>query len=84
MLPESLARLHLAKNIKDEMDDVYLTAFFQSIKRKYAGSTLWVVYSCINSYMIDKYGANLKNMVYLTKYIKTKTSHYVAKNLKHS
>ena len=70
------------KHIKDEMDDVCLTAFFQSIKRKYAGSTLWVIYSYINSHTIDKFGANLKNLVRLTKYIKTETSHYVAKKSK--
>ena len=63
------------QNIKNEMDYVCLMAFFQSIKRKYAGSTLWVVYSCINSYMNDKFGANLKNLVCLTKYIKTETLH---------
>ena len=64
------------------MDDICLIAFFQSIKRKYAGSTLWVIYSCINSYMIDKCGTNLKNLVPLTKYIETKTLHHVAKKSK--
>ena len=61
------------------MNDVCLTAFFQSIKTKYARSTLWVIYSCIDSYMIDKFGANLKNLVHLTKFIKTETLYYVAK-----
>ena len=32
--------------------------------------------------MIDKYGTNLKRMVWLTKYIKTETLHYVAKKSK--
>ena len=64
------------------MENVCLMAFFQSIKRKYVRSTLWLVYSYINSYMIDKYGANLKIFVQLTKYIKTKISHYVAKKYK--
>ena len=67
------------KNINNEMDEVCLTVFFQSIERKYAGNILWVIYSCINSYMIDKFGANLKNLVRLSKYIKTNTLHYIAK-----
>ena len=41
------------KKIKEEFNDVALTAFSNSIKTKYAASTLWVIYSCINSYMID-------------------------------
>ena len=64
------------------MDDVCLLKFFQSIKRTYAGSTLWVIYSCINSYMIDKFGANLKNLLHLARYIKTETSHNVVKKFK--
>ena len=70
------------KNIKDNMDYVCLTAFFQSIERKCAGGTLWVIFGCINSYMIDKFGAKLKNFVHLTKYIKTVTLHYVAEKSK--
>ena len=54
-------------------------ALFQSIKRKYSQSTLLVIYSCINS---DKFGANLKNLILLTKYINTETLHYVAKKFK--
>ena len=41
------------KKIKEKFNDVALTAFFNSIKTKYAASSLWVIYSCINSYMID-------------------------------
>ena len=63
MLSGALALVRPPKNVKDEMDDVYLTAFFQSNKIKYVRSTLWVIYSCINSNMIDKYVANLKNLV---------------------
>ena len=63
------------------MDDVCLTAFFQSIKKKYARSTLWIIYCCINSFMIDKFGAKMKNFVHLTKY-KTETLHYMTKKLK--
>ena len=57
------------KKTKDELKDVVLTAFFKSIKTKYAASTLWVIYSCINSYMIDQCGCNLRSLVRLTRHI---------------
>ena len=70
------------KKIKDEFNDVGLTAFFKSIKSKYAASTLWVIYSCINSYMIDTYGCTMKSLARLNKYLKTETSDYVVKKSK--
>ena len=33
------------KKIKEEFNNVALTAFFNSIKTKYAAGTLWVIYS---------------------------------------
>ena len=66
--------MFVAKKLKKN-----LTAFFNSIKTKYATSTLWVIYSCINSYMIDQYGSNLRSLVRLTRHMKMKTSYYVSK-----
>ena len=67
------------KKIKNEVSDVKLLDFFKSIRKKYAPSTLWVIYSCLNSYFIDKYGKNLREMPRLTKYLKKETHLYVAK-----
>ena len=56
------------KKIKEEFNNVALTAFFNSM-----------IYSCINSYMIDQYGCNLTRLVRLTRHLKMETSHYVSK-----
>ena len=62
---------------KDECDDKHLVEFFKSKEEKYKPSTLWVVYSCINSYFIEKFGKNLKDFPRLGKYLKQKTHTYL-------
>ena len=72
-----------AKNgVKDEYNDVALVQFFKSLHGRYAPSTKWVIYSCINSRIIDVYGCNLKNLPRLRKYLKLETQLYVAKKSK--
>ena len=66
-------------NIENEYDDVMLVKFFESIQSSYVANTLWVIYSCINSGFIDRFGLNLKGLPRLKKYLKQKTSKYVAK-----
>ena len=58
---------------------IALMAFFNSIKTKYDAITLWVIYSYINSYMIDQHGSNLRSLVRLIRHLKMETSHYVSK-----
>lgn len=57
-----------------------LVTFFHELEneKKYKASTLWVVYSCINSWFQEKYRKNLNEFVALRKYLKQKTGHYVA------
>ena len=69
-------------SVENEYNDVKLVGFFQKISRKYAPSTLWVIYSCLNSYFINMKGENLKNLPRLTKYLKNVTHTYVSKKSK--
>ena len=69
--------MFVAKN-KEEFNNVALMAFFNSIKTKYAASSLWVIYSCISNYMIDRYGCNLTRLVRLTWHLKMEISHYIS------
>ena len=62
------------KNIKDEIDYICLMAFF------YARSTLWVIHSCINSYTIDNFGANLKNWYVLQNTLRLRHCTMLQKN----
>jgi len=55
-----------------------LRDFFKGLEEKYAPSTLWVVYSCVNSYFVKKFGTNLKEFPRLTKFLKNKTHRYVS------
>ena len=66
----------------DEYDDVELVKFFKIIKPRYSPSTLWVIYSCLNSRFIDHYGINLKGLPRLQKYFKQQTRQYIAKKSK--
>ena len=54
-------------------------SFFESIKGEYATNTLWVMYSCINTGFIDRFGLILKGLPRLERYLKQKTNKYVAK-----
>ena len=70
------------KQRKDEFNDVVLSVFFNSIKTNMQQASfgcLWVIYSCINSYMIDQYGCNLGSLVRLTSHLKMETSHHISK-----
>ena len=70
------------KKVKDEYDDTKILEFFKSIRKKYAPSTLWVIYSCLNAHFIDKFGKDLKHLPRLTRYLKQETHRYVAKQSK--
>jgi len=77
---QNLWKNHCMENMiseKEECDDKNLKNFFQGLDEKYAPSTLWVVYSCVNSYFIEKFGRNLKEFPRLTKFLKNKTHRYV-------
>ena len=65
--------------IEIELDDKYLLDFFQKQKYNFAPSTIWVIYSCINSYFIETHNINLKTFPRLTKYLKNITSKHVCK-----
>ena len=69
-------------NVRDEYNDVALVSFFEGLKGRYDPSTKWVIFSCINSRMIDIYCVNLKGLPRLHKYIKMQTQLYVAKKSK--
>jgi len=66
----------------EECDDQLLKNFFIGLEQKYASSTLWVVYSCINSYFVEKYGKNLNSFARLSRFLKQKTYTYVTKKSK--
>ena len=61
----------------DPFDDILMKAFFEEKRKQYAPSTLWVIYSCVNSYYIDAYNYKLKLFPRLTKYLKNLTARYV-------
>ena len=46
---------------------------------KYAPSTLWVIYSCVNRSFINKLGVSLKGLPCIHRYLKMETLHYVCK-----
>ena len=69
-------------SVGQEYNDVKLVGFFQQISKKYAPSTLWVIYSCLNSYFINMKGVNLKALPRLTKFLKNVTHTYVSKKSK--
>ena len=58
-------------------NDLLMKSFFEEKRKQYAPSTLWVIYSCINSYYIDAYNYNLNQFPRLTKYLKNLTARYV-------
>ena len=68
--------------VEDELNDEMLKRFFTELKKKYAASTLWVIYSCVNAHFVEKYGIKLNTMPRLTKYLKLITSHHVTKKSK--
>ena len=65
-------------NVSEECDDQSLRNFFKTLRGRYAPSTLWVIYSCVNHYFIEKHGKNLKSYPRLNKYLKGATEKYVA------
>ena len=66
-------------NMVEPKDEEALISFFFEMKEKYAVSTLWVIYSCINSWYIEKLGFDLKIYIKLRRTLKNFSSHYVAK-----
>ena len=65
------------KKIKNETNDVTVRDFFKSLRGQYAPSTLWVIYSCVNTYFQETHGTNLKNYSRLQRYMKAQSSKYV-------
>ena len=69
-------------DVTNEWDQDHLIKFFSEISKVYSPSTLWVIYSCINSYFIGKYGKKLNGVLGLQKFLKGLTSRYVCKKSK--
>ena len=68
--------------VKNEVSDQDLVEFFKAHRARYAPSTLWVIYACLNSYFIDKFGINLNALPHLTRYLKGQTHLYASKKSK--
>jgi len=56
----------------EECNDQLLKKFFVGLEQKYAPSTLWVVYSCVSSFFVEKYGKNLNSFARLSRFLKQK------------
>ena len=65
--------------IQDFQDEDMLVELFNSMSITYAPSTLWVIYSCVNSWMIENKMSDLKHKPLLKKALKFKTDRWVAK-----
>ena len=65
----------LYNNIMEGYDDVALVRFFKSIQSRYSPNTLWVVYSCLNSRLINEFGVNLKGLPASTNSSRTKRNY---------
>ena len=50
--------------------------FFDGLKGKYAPGTLWVIFSCLNSNFVEKYGISIKGLPRSKKCLKKQTSGY--------
>jgi len=61
---------------KDDVDCV-LVDFFHLTAMMYSPSILYVIYSCVNSWFIDKYGYKLDACLRVNEYLKQTTSTYV-------
>ena len=61
-------------NIENEYDDLTVVNFFKIINSCYSANTLWVIYSCINAGLIDRFGLKLKGLPHLKKHLKQKPS----------
>ena len=61
-------------NMVEPKDEEALISFFFEMKEKYAVSTLWVIYSCINSWYIEKLGFDLKIYIKLRRTLKNFSS----------
>ena len=68
--------------LTEERNDQMLKGFFEELKKKYAASTLWVIYSCVNAYFVEKYGTKLNSMPRLSKFLKQVTHLHVCKKSK--
>ena len=71
-----------ANSVKEEVSDQDLVKFFKIKRGKYAPSTLWVIYACLNAYFIEDFGVNLNRLPRLTRYLKAQTHLYVTKKSK--
>ena len=65
--------------ITNEWDQQALIGFFSEMAKSYSPSTVWVIYSCINSHFITKYGEKLNKVIALQRFLKQLTSRYVCK-----
>ena len=68
--------------VEVEVSDKDLVKFFKIARSKYAPSTLWVIYACLNAYFIEAFGVNLNRLPRLTRYLKAQTHLYVSKKSK--
>ena len=66
---------------KDEVDKALL-GFFINQSAIYAPSTLYVIYSCVNSWFIMNHGFRINSCLRVNKFLKQATSRYVGKKSK--
>ena len=64
--------------VEDVFDQTAMMEFFEELNREYKPSTLWVIYSCINSWYNIEHNFDLKEQKGLRKLLKKWTEHHVA------
>ena len=71
------------ENVKDEEAvDKALLGFFIQQSTVYAPSTLYVIYSCINSWLIMTHGFRINKFLRVNRYLKAATARYVGRKSK--
>ena len=65
--------------VEDYLDETAMIAFFQELQRDYKPGTLWVIYSCINSWYVMNKKVNLNSWPRLRLVLKNFSEMYVAK-----
>ena len=75
-------RVGLTEMTNENKVDRALLGFFIEVSTTYAPSTLYVIYSCINSWFIMNHGWRINNCLRVNRYLKMTTSTYVSQKSK--
>ena len=59
--------------------DAHLTSFFIKLAESYAPSTLYVIFSCVNSWFITHHNKKINDLLALNRFLKANTSTYVCR-----